>query len=82
MLDQKHADRVTDRRKKFVELAEKRTKNAIRAIRTISKLANKSAYTYDEDDVRKIASTLTREIENLKNRMSSPGGKEVIEFKL
>ncbi len=82
MLNQQRTERATDKRKKFVDIAEKRTRNAIRAIRIISKLGNKSAYAYDEADVRKIAAALTKEIENLKNRMSSPGGKEAIEFKL
>jgi hypothetical protein len=48
-----------DKRWKFVSLAESRTKNAIKAIRVIAKLGNKSAYQYDETDVKKIASALT-----------------------
>jgi hypothetical protein len=83
MLEQKHTVKVAvDKRKKFVQLAERRTINALRAIRVISKLGNKSAYEYDEADVRKIANALTKEIEALKARMSSTGGKEAIEFKL
>lgn len=71
-----------DKRKKFVELAERRTVNAIRAIRVISKLGNRSAYEYDEADVRKIVAALTKEIDSLKARMSSTGKKEGVEFKL
>lgn len=83
MLEQKHSEKVaTDKRKKFVQLAERQTINALRAIRVISKLGNKSAYEYDDADVRKIANALTKEIEALKARMSSTGGKEAIEFKL
>ena len=83
MLEQKHTVKVAvDKRKKFVQLAERRTINALRAIRVISKLGNKSAYEYDEADVRKIANALTKEIDALKARMSSTGGKEAIEFKL
>jgi hypothetical protein len=63
-------------------VAERRTRNAIRSIRIISKLGNKSAYEYDDADVRKITAALTKEIEILKTRMSSSGGKETIEFKL
>jgi hypothetical protein len=74
--------KATEKRKKFVELAERRTVNAIRAIRVISKLSNRSAYEYDETDVRKIVAALTKEIEGLKARMSSTGGKEAVEFKL
>jgi hypothetical protein len=71
-----------DKRSKFVSLAESRTKNAIKAIRVIAKLGNKSAYQYDETDVKKIASALSREIEALRARMSSSGAKEAVDFKL
>ncbi len=74
--------KARDKRGKFVELAERRTANAIKAIRVIAKLGNKSAYVYDEGDVRKIAAALTKEVEALKARMSSSGGKEAVEFKL
>ncbi|MBE0580151.1 hypothetical protein [Devosia sp.] len=70
------------KREKFVQLAESRTVNAIKAIRVIGKLGNKSAYEFDENDVRKIVATLSREVEALKARMISPGSKETIDFKL
>jgi hypothetical protein len=70
------------KREKFVRLAENRTKNAIRAIRVIGKLGNKSAYEYDDADVKKIASVLSREIDSLRARMSSSGAKDVVEFSL
>jgi hypothetical protein len=82
MLDQKPAEKTGNKRKKFVELAERRTINAIRSIRVISKLGNKSAYEYDDTDVRKITTALTKEIEALKARMSSTGSKQMVEFKL
>lgn len=71
-----------DKRKKFVEFAEKRTINAIKAIRVIAKLGNKSAYDYDDADVKKIANALNREVDAMKARMSSSGGKEAVDFKL
>jgi hypothetical protein len=71
-----------DKRRKFVELAEKRTVNAIRAIRAIAKLGNKAHYQYDEKDVKKIVSTLNREVEALRTRMTTRAGQEVIEFRL
>lgn len=70
------------KREKFVQLAESRTKNAIKAIRVIAKLGNKNAYDYSESDVKRITSALSREIEALKVRMSSSGAKEAVEFKL
>jgi ribosomal protein L7/L12 len=70
------------KREKFVELAQNRTKNAIKAIRVIAKLGNKNAYDFTESDVNKIAKALTREIELMKTRMSSNGGKESVDFTL
>ena len=70
------------KREKFVRLAEGRTVNAIKAIRVIGKLGNKSAYEFDEADVRKIVGALNREIEALKARLGSSGAKETIDFKL
>jgi hypothetical protein len=74
--------RVRDRRAKFVELAQSRTINAIRAIRVIGKLANKSHYEYSESDVKKITQALDRELVHLKARLSDKGGKSEVEFKL
>jgi hypothetical protein len=72
----------TGKREKFVGLAESRTRNAIKAIRVIAKLGNKNAYEFTEVDVNKIARALTREIEAMKSRMSSQGGKESVDFSL
>ena len=71
-----------EKRQKFVELAERRTVNAIKAIRVLGKLGNKSAYEFDENDVKKIVNALSREVEGLKARMSSTGSKDSVEFKL
>lgn len=70
------------KRRKFIELAQKRTRNAIRAIRIIGKLGNKNAYDYSEADVKKIASALSKEVEAMRARMSHSGGKDVVEFEL
>jgi hypothetical protein len=71
-----------DKRAKFVELAQSRTRNAIKAIRVIGKLGNKNAYEFSEADVNKIAKALTREVELMKARMSSTGSKESVDFAL
>jgi hypothetical protein len=75
-------DSTASKRQKFVELAENRTVNAIKAIRIIAKLGNKHAYKYDDSDVGKIVRALNREIDALKARMTSAGGKESVDFKL
>lgn len=73
---------TSEKREKFVRLAQSRTVNAIRAIRVIGKLGNKSHYEYGEADVKKIATALSKEIDALKARMSDQGGKAEVEFKL
>lgn len=73
---------VKDRREKFVRLAESRTTKAIRAIRVIGNLANKSQYEYDERDVKKIIAALNAEVEQLRNRLSESDRKKAVEFKL
>lgn len=70
------------KREKFVELAESRTRNAIKAIRVIAKLGNRNAYDFSDADVQKIARALNREVEALRSRMLSQGGKEEVHFKL
>ena len=73
---------ATAKRDKFVELAQKRTVNAIKAIRVIGKLGNRSAYDYADVDVARIVKALNDEIEALKTRMKSSGRPDVIDFKL
>ena len=82
MLDKSNAKTVTEKREKFVQLAESRTVNAIRAIRVIGKLGNKSHYEYDEADVKKIVVALNKEIDALKARMIETTGRVAVEFKL
>lgn len=70
------------KREKFVKLAERRTTNAIKAIRIIGKLGNRNAYEYDDSDVRKITKALNEEVDSLKNRMNTTKATEDVEFKL
>lgn len=69
-------------RRKFVELAEKRVTRAIKDIRLIGNLSNRSNYTYTEDDVRKIMKALKNELDGLKARFESVGGSTDQVFKL
>jgi hypothetical protein len=73
---------ASNKRYKFVELAERRTINAIRSIRVIGKLGNPFAYDYDESDVKKIIYALSKEIEDLRLKMMKKGTKTTVEFKL
>ena len=74
-INQEMSSAKASKREKFVRLAESRTVNAIKAIRVIGKLGNKSAYDFSEADVKKIVTALSREIEALKTRMMSTGGR-------
>ena len=74
--------KTTSKRNKFVKLAERRTINAIKAIRVIGKLSNRSSYEYYDDDIATIARALTQEIDALKTRMKRAGRTETIEFEL
>lgn len=80
--DKKAAAAKEGKREKFVDLAESRTVNAIKAIRIIGKLGNKNAYQFDDSDVQKIVRALNKEVDALKMRMTSSGGKESVDFKL
>jgi hypothetical protein len=71
-----------DGRAKFVELAQSRTVNAIKAIRVIGKLGNRSHYEYDDADVKKIVNALSKEVDALKTRLGQKAGRAEVEFKL
>lgn len=71
-----------DKRAKFIKLAQKRTVNAIKAIRVIGKLGNKAHYEFDDGDVKKIVNALSKEVDALRSRMSERGARETIDFKL
>lgn len=75
-------DQNDDRRAKFVRLAEKRVGNALRAVRLIGNLSNRAAYDFEDADIKKIASALTKEVESMQRRFSDTPVKNKIEFKL
>lgn len=70
------------RRDNFVRLAVKRVNRAIRDIRLIGNLSNRSAYQYDDEDARKIVRTLQKEVDVLKARFAAPGDAAENEFTL
>jgi hypothetical protein len=69
-------------RERFIQLCEKRVNKAIKNIRLIGNLSNKTNYKYDESDVRKIVRTLQNELNNLKGRFDTKDGDSGIDFKL
>ena len=71
-----------DRRKKFVELAEKRVNKAIAQIKLIGNLSNRSNYSYTDQDVNKIYKALKKSMDEMKARFDSKGGEAENQFKL
>ena len=71
-----------DRREKFVELAQKRVNKAIKDIKLIGNLSNKSNYLYTEQDVKKIIAALKKAVDETKARFDSKGDPDSNAFKL
>jgi len=69
-------------RKKFVELAEKRVTRALKDIKLIGNLSNKSNYSYTKSDTEKIYKALKKAIEEMKTRFESSGVSTEDIFKL
>ena len=69
-------------REKFITLAEKRVTKAIKDLRLISNLSNKSNYSYTDEDVKKIITALENEIRNIKRRFESEKESQEVIFKL
>lgn len=73
---------MTEKREKFVRLAEGRTRTALEAIRKIGNLSNKRAYEFDEQDVKKITKALREATNDLERKFGSSQGADAETFKL
>ena len=62
---------MTEKEQKFMQLATNRVNKALNQIRLIGNLANKSHYSYSEEDAKKIISALENEIRTVKSKFSS-----------
>ncbi|WP_449411636.1 hypothetical protein [Methylobacterium komagatae] len=71
----------TEKRKKFVRLAEGRTQDALDAIRKLGNLSNSRAYEFTEADVRKITKALKEAVADLERRFG-PSSEPSDSFKL
>lgn len=72
----------SDKRAKFVRLAESRVVKTIKDIRLIGNLSNKNNYSYTEKDIAKIISALEHEIKSLKSKFSADEEKDKPTFRL
>lgn len=73
---------MSAKRSNFVRLAEARVTKALKSIRVVGNLSNRTNYEYSEQDVNKIINALQAEINQLKSRFKNKGNSESVEFKL
>ncbi|MDR0191005.1 hypothetical protein RCO22_18835 [Pseudomonas yamanorum] len=71
-----------EKREKFVRLAEQRVNRALNDIRLIGNLSNRNAYSFADDDVKKIFKALQRELDQAKARFSDAESASGGDFRL
>lgn len=69
-------------RDKFKQLAEQRVSKALKQIKLIGNLSNRSNYVYEDQDVRKIYKALRAALDEMKGRFDSKGVAKDERFKL
>ena len=73
---------MRDKRKKFIELAEKRVNNALKQIELVGNLGNKANYEYTEEDYQKIFRAIDEEVRKMKRRFTDSETKSDRKFLL
>ncbi len=73
---------MEDKREKFKRLATKRTNEILKRLKILGNCANKYAYEYNQDDIKKIFDAIEESLTKIKNRFHSESSQEVEEFKL
>lgn len=76
------SDMSESSRDKFVRLAESRVNSAIKAIRLLGNLSNRSNYSYNDDDIEQIFSTLNSELRMSRQRFKRIQSESVSKFSL
>jgi len=64
--------RDDEKHSKFLEIAERRTNNALEEIRKIGNLSNRQLYSWDEGEIKAIFKALKNEIAEVEARFASP----------
>lgn len=72
----------SEKREKFVRLAEGRTQSALDAIRKLGNLSNRRAYEYDDADVKKIIKVLRDATGEIERKFGSSSSDAADKFKL
>lgn len=73
---------VGSKREKFVELAEARVNKTLKDLQLIGNLSNRSAYEFEEVDVRKMFNALQKALDTAKGRFTKGADGGGGEFKL
>lgn len=73
---------MSQKREKFISLAEKRVEKTLHNLKLIGNLSNKSAYEYTEADVTEIFKALQKEMDVAKARFNITGRKDGSSFKI
>ena len=73
---------MSKNREKFIELAQKRVTRAIKDLRLVGNLANKTNYSYTKEDAKKILTALENETKNVRKKFESTSTDAEIIFKL
>ena len=73
---------MRDRRERFVTLAEARTDKAIKAIRLVGNLSNRSNYEYSDKDAAQIVRALEAEVKALRAKFADASAGRDTSFKL
>lgn len=71
-----------DPKAKFIALANKRVNKAIKDLRLIGNLSNRSIYSYDDTQSRKIIKALQKELDLLRAKFSGTNDEDSDLFKL
>jgi hypothetical protein len=72
---------MSEKRRKFREIAEGRTNRAIEAIGRLSNLSNRQVYDYEDAEVKKIIRALKDAVAAVEARFDAPRGKAERSFK-
>ena len=73
---------MSEKKERFVRLAEARVSRAMESIRIIGNLAKTNNYEYDNDDVQAIVKALQAEVAKLKLQFEIKSGNSKQQFKL
>jgi hypothetical protein len=65
------------RRERFLEIAQRRTKQVMRDLRLLGNCGNKSAYEYTDDEVEKIFAAIQRELDLARSRFRTEERQEI-----